>query len=794
MTGLLTRSPDPNGAPWRQRWQQALSDVSPQMSVDGPMVGHYRARQIQALLSLLPLIATGNAINTMALVWVFWGRVAHTWLGLWCFAVTLSLPLAAVWWRAMIREGVRPVATLWSTRTVSAHVVGFALLWSVVPLAVFPSADHNGAMLISSVVVGTICGGAFMLSPMVHASVAYVVTLCLACVLGLWQSTYTNTPTLTLLLGVYAAVMSGVGYANGKVFMSRLRAESETERQKQLIDLLLRDFEEHASDWLWEISPSGHLRHVSARLSQSFGLPTRMLSQRTLTELLTGMLPPDDEDAAAALAKLISCIRLGQPFRDMEISVEVGHEIHWWSLSAKPLHDEAGRSAGWRGVGVDITQTRHARDELARLANFDALTGLANRHRFSSELERLAASPEIPARPCALLFLDLDNFKHVNDTLGHSVGDQLLRRVGARLKSCVAEGDLLARLGGDEFALLTWRFTTPDTAAALAERLLVLLADPCQLDEVLVEVRASVGVALAPRDGRTPQSLLQYADLALYAAKAAGRNTYRFFDASMAATAQARALLQRELGQALASEQFRLYFQPQMRLDTGEIIGFEALVRWQHSERGLIGPGEFIPVAEETGQIVPLGNWVLREACRQAVAWPSKLRVAVNLSAVQFRSSAVIDLVDEALADSGLPPERLELEITESALIEDHDGAQATLVALRGRGVRVALDDFGTGYSSLAYLRRFPMDKLKIDGMFVRSLDTDQDAQAVVTAIISLARALRLDTTAEGIETPEQLMMLRALGCADVQGFLISRPMPSGDIVAYLARTQLMPA
>lgn len=793
MAGVSPHSPDHPRLSLRQRWQQWLVDTTPQAVVDGPLAGQFRARQIQALLSLLPLIATGNALNTIAMFWAFWDQLPHQLLAIWCLTTIFSLPLAGFWWRSMVRHSARPVASASAPRLVTLHVFAFALLWSVAPVAVFPHADHNSAMMISSVVVGTICAGAFTLSPMVPAACMYVLTLSVACVLALWQSDYGNKVSLTFLLVVYSSVMCGVSYANGKVFMSRLRADAETERQKQLIDLLLKDFEEHASDWLWEISPTGHLRHVSARLSQCFGLSTRALIQKPFTELLQGMLPANDEGAAAALAKLTSCVRMGQPFRDLEISVTVGNEVRWWALSAKPLFDESGRSAGWRGVGADITQTRQARDELARLANFDALTGLANRHRFGAELERLAASPDLPPRPCALLFLDLDNFKHVNDTLGHSVGDQLLRRVGARLRSCVAEGDLLARLGGDEFALLTWRYTSPETAGALAERLLVLLADPCQLDDVMVEVRASVGVALAPRDGRSPQALLQCADLALYAAKAAGRNTYRFFEPKMAATAQARAVLQRELGQALATEQFRIYFQPQMKLDTGDIVGFEALVRWQHSERGLVGPGEFIAVAEETGQIVPLGSWVLREACRQAMSWPDDLRVAVNLSAVQFRSSAVIELVEDALAESGLAPERLELEITESALIEDHEGAQATLVALRSRGVRVALDDFGTGYSSLAYLRRFPMDKLKIDGMFVRSLDTDQDAQAVVTAIISLAQALRLDTTAEGIETSEQLVMLRALGCADVQGYLISRPMPSTEVLAYLERTNLIP-
>ncbi|TAK93752.1 MAG: EAL domain-containing protein [Aquabacterium sp.] len=776
---------------WQQRFDERLNEVSPQESIDGPQASYFRGRQVQALMRLLPLIMTGNAINTLVICWVFWGKINSIGLALWCIFVIAALPIAAVWWRMLITNGARVLAQKTAQYVIVGHVIFFAALWSILPLVVFPSADHNGAMLVATVVVGTICGGAFMLSPMVPAAMAYVITMCLTSVVGLLQSNYATSQALMIALLVYMVIMTGVSITNGRVFMGSLRAEAETERQKQLIDLLLRDFEEHASDWLWEISPTGHLRHVSARLAHAFGMPTKALLQRSFIELLSGMLPPDDEEANAALAQLTTCIRMGQPFRDLEIAVEIGHEIQCWSLTAKPLLDEAGRSAGWRGVGSDVTHTRRTRDELARLANFDALTGLANRHRFSSELSKLAADPQTPGRPCSLLFLDLDNFKNINDSLGHGVGDQLLRRVGARLKSCVADGDLLARLGGDEFALLSWRYATHDEAAALAERLVVLLSEPCQLDDAMVEVRASMGVALAPRDGKDPQSLLQCADLALYAAKAAGRNTYRFFDQQMAESARARVRLQHELGQALNAHQFTLFFQPQMRLDTGEIIGFEALVRWQHSERGLIGPGEFIPVAEETGQIVPLGNWVLREACRVAAKWPGDLRVAVNLSAVQFRSSAVIDLVDEALAESGLDPERLEVEITESALIEDHDGAQSTLMALRSRGVRVAMDDFGTGYSSLAYLRSFPMDKLKIDGMFVRSLDSDQDAQAVVTAIISLARALRLETTAEGIETPEQLVMLRALGCDDVQGYLIARPMPGSEVRAYLEKTTL---
>jgi diguanylate cyclase (GGDEF)-like protein len=784
--------PTPHGlSRFRRSLKAWLDEVRPSVDLDGPHAAHFRARQIQALMALLPLSVIGNAVNTVTLAWVFWDRMGEPlWLAAWCLAVVLSLGVIGLLWRhRLVSDGRKRVATPRAIRTVVAHMGLFAALWATLPVVLFPQADQIGSLLLSTVSVGMICGGAFMLSPLAPAALAYVGVLFCGCLLALMRSPYADNGALMVMLTVYAVVMVGIIFTNGRMFISRLRAQAETERQKQLIDLLLRDFEEHASDWLWEINAEGRLRHVSTRLAQSFALPVRQLLDRSLTGLLAEMLPTDEPEGAHSLRHLTSCLRLGQPFRDIELPVEVGHEVRWWSLTAKPLFDERGRAAGWRGVGSDITQTRQARDELARLANYDALTGLANRHRFSTELDRLSRSPEEAARPCSLLFIDLDNFKQINDTLGHTVGDQLLRRLGARLRTCVTDGDLLARLGGDEFALLTWAHADAVAADALAARMLALIREPLQLEDAQVVVHASIGIAEAPRDGSDPRALLQCADLALYAAKAAGRATWRHFAPEMAAQALARARLQHELGQALQAEQFTLHFQPQMRLHDGEVLGFEALVRWQHSERGLVGPGEFIPVAEETGQIVPLGTWVLREACRQAARWPAHLRVAVNLSAVQFRSLSVIDLVDQALAESGLAPERLELEITESALIDDHEGAHDTLSALRTRGVRIAMDDFGTGYSSLAYLRRLPIDKLKIDGLFVRALGSDPDAQAVVTAIISLARALRMETTAEGIESVEQLAMLKALGCDDVQGFLVARPMASEDVSPYLQRT-----
>ncbi|HEX5372052.1 MAG TPA: EAL domain-containing protein [Aquabacterium sp.] len=773
----------------KARWRALLDEAVPGEAIDGPKAKYFRARQLQAVRRLFPLVILGNVFNTVAVLTHFGDRLPMLWLGLWATVAVAGLGVGYLWWGALIKEQGRPAASPAAMRLIVWHVAFYTLVWSAVPVLVFPGADHNGEMLLATVTVGMLCAGGFLLSAHVLAASAYIVILTAASVSALLRSTYGQYPMLMLLLLAYGSTILGMVWSSSRVFLSRLRAEAETERQAQLIDLLLRDFEEHASDWLWETQPHGHLRHVSRHLASTFGMSAEQLQQRPFVELLATLIPADHVEARDAHAHLSQCLLRGVAFRDLELPVLVGDDLRWWSLTAKPLFDEQGRASGWRGVGRDITSARRARDDLARLANFDSLTGLANRHRFGEALSRMTQTGSPESRRCALMFLDLDNFKNINDSLGHAVGDLLLRSVGERIRQCVDESVLLARLGGDEFALLMPHPASVQAVAELAERLLASMNEPCQLDDVRVDVRASMGIALCPIDGDDPETLLKCADLALYAAKAAGRNTWRMFDAAMAESARNRVRLQHELGEALASEQFTIYYQPQWHLGEQAVVGFEALVRWHHAERGLIGPAEFIPVAEETGQIVPLGTWVLRQACREAAAWPAHLRVSVNLSAVQFRSSAVVEVVMQALADSGLAPERLELEITESALIEDYEGAQATLMALRSRGVRVALDDFGTGYSSLAYLRHFQMDKLKIDGLFVRSLDSDTEAQAVVTAIISLARALHLETTAEGVETRAQKLMLRALGCDDIQGYLVSRPMPAPQIRDFLIRS-----
>ncbi len=786
----LNVAPPPTS--WLERLKAAFTLVHTSEAIDGPQARYFRARQIQSVLRLLPLVLLGNAVNCVAIIALFWNQVQPHWLVAWGIFVIGGLSLGSTIWRGMLRGGARPWASRKALNILTLQVCLYAIAWAAMPVTLFQFAEHSAQMLIATVVVGMLCAGGFILSPHVEAAVAYVLMLALAAAYGLANTPFASFPAIWAVLFIYAATMMAMVISSARVFMSRARADAEAERQAQLVDLLLKDFEEHASDWLWEVSSDGRLRHVSARLAQSLQTTDRELSRMPFVDFLRQRMPADRADALDAHELLSRCLQRPVSFKELELPLQVGHEVRWCSLTAKPLHDEQGAHIGWRGVGSDITLAHRAREELARLANVDSLTGLANRYCFSRELQDALLRARDEAREYAVLFVDLDNFKNINDSLGHAIGDKLLRHVGARLKSIESQGVLLARLGGDEFALLVPKQGDDLWVDDLARRILLAIGEPFQLDEVQVAVKTSVGIACFPRDGRDPDHLLKRADLALYAAKAAGRNTSRFFDPVFEESANTRVRLQQELGVALAKEEFEVLYQPQVNLHTGEVSGFEALVRWQHTERGLISPGDFIPVAEETGQIVPLGTWVLRQSCVEARNWPAHLRVAVNLSAVQFRSSSVVDLVEQALADSGLPASRLELEITESALIDDHEGAQATLMALRERGVRVALDDFGTGYSSLAYLRRFTMDKLKIDGMFVRHLATDPDAQAVVTAIISLAKALRLSTTAECVETDEQLCLLRALGCDDIQGYLAARPLHTHQIPEFLSRENLI--
>ncbi|MVT51204.1 EAL domain-containing protein [Bradyrhizobium yuanmingense] len=436
---------------------------------------------------------------------------------------------------------------------------------------------------------------------------------------------------------------------------------------------------------------------------------------------------------------------------------------------------------------MDITERKRAEARLAFMAQHDGLTGLPNRSLLRQQMDEMLLHTRRGSEKVALLMLGLDNFKAVNDTLGHAVGDKLLRGVAKRLRSTLRDEDALARLNSDEFAVLQSGLARPEDAVMLAKRLLAAIADPYLLDGHSVVIGASIGIAMAPGDGEDSEKLLKSADMALSRAKLDARGSFAFFEAALDAKAQSRRKIEVELRDAIQNDVLRPYYQPLIDLSSGRITGFEALVRWPHAERGMVSPAEFIPVAEDTGLINPLGGLMLRRACLDAAAWPDDVRVAVNLSPLQFRSGNLLSMVTDALKHSGLAPRRLELEITETLLLEKSAQVLATLHALRALGVRISMDDFGTGYSSLSYLRSFPFDKIKIDQSFVRDLAANREAQAIIRSIVSLGKGLGVTITAEGVETEAELSCLRAEGCHEGQGFLFSKARPNAEIVSLLA-------
>jgi diguanylate cyclase (GGDEF)-like protein len=519
----------------------------------------------------------------------------------------------------------------------------------------------------------------------------------------------------------------------------------------------------------------------NARYSEMYDLPTELTQPRTsLRSILAyrarqGTATVGSEDFVAeelAIAAQHTTITLEQQLQDGRII----------SLIKAPLN-----TGGSITIHMDVTEKRNSEKKIAFLAHHDALTGLANRVQLREHIERMLKDGERGAK-AAILCLDLDNFKTVNDTLGHSVGDALLCAVAGRLQGLLREDDLVSRTGGDEFAIVqAGNEPAMQASAALASRIVEAVSAPFEIGDHTVVIGASVGIAIAPDDGSDPDQLLKNADMALYRAKGEGRARFHFFEMEMDVKAQTRRLLELDLRKAIGSGEFELFYQPIVNLAENRITGFEALLRWNHPTRGRVPPNEFIPLAEETGLITSIGEWVIRKACIEAKTWPSDLRVAVNVSPVQFRSKGLASIVTSAVASAGLVPDRLELEITETVLMHNNEETLITLHQLQSLGVRISMDDFGTGYSSLSFLRSFPFDKIKIDQSFVRDVIDNPHSIGIIRAIADLGQSMGITTTAEGVETQQQLDQMRNEGCTEVQGYFYSRPVPASEIVALLS-------
>ncbi|QDM40205.1 EAL domain-containing protein [Altererythrobacter sp. TH136] len=548
---------------------------------------------------------------------------------------------------------------------------------------------------------------------------------------------------------------------------------------------VLEDFEQTGLAWIWASDADGVLSYLSPGAAEAMGLPLANLLGRPLATLFETDPEHPDTHSARPLGFQISAHN-----RIVDVTVRcalpearTGRPV-WLSLSGQPKVDLTGRFHGYRGSAKDISVEYQRQIEDSRLAEYDSLTGLYNRHRMHRRLESVLAAFKAAKRNCALMMLDLDRFKQVNDTMGHPAGDDLLRQVAERLRNIIGDRGEIGRLGGDEFQVIIPDVDDRGKLGELADKIIQIVSQPYPIDGKRAIIGTSVGIAIAPYDGQEVEELVRASDLALYSAKNGGRGQFRFYSSDLKDEEEERQLLLDDLREALESEQLELHYQPVVRIHDNHVVGMEALMRWEHEERGWVSPGMFIPVAEDSSLIGPLGDWALNRACADAAAWPDTVRVAVNVSARQFTTAGFVDVVADALQASGLDPDRLELELTESVFMGDSEATEETFRALKKIGVRLALDDFGTGYSSLSYLRSAPFDKLKVDKSFVDSCtQKDQNSAKIITAIIGLSKALGMETTVEGVEAFDQLEVVRSRGAELVQGWIFAKAMPQHQVL-----------
>jgi len=603
--------------------------------------------------------------------------------------------------------------------------------------------------------------------------------------LGLWLPVIAASHGITNWLVMAAGVVMvccGVvrQYRLDNAAQERL---AEVLRRQARAEEILTDYEQTGQGWFWETDRRGLITYVSETIEQVLGRPADGFIGRPFTDLFS--LDGDDLEGERTLNFHLTA---RSSFTDLAVRAANEREERWWAISGRPVHDGFRNFLGFRGSGSDLTEMRRSQQNETRLAHYDSLTGLANRFQMSQLLEKILGALNREHRACAVFLLDLDRFKQVNDTLGHPAGDALLKQVAQRLEWTVGDSGRVGRLGGDEFKVILPGRSKSEELARLAGRIIENLSQPYVIDGHRVLIGASVGIARCPQDGSTSEELIRNADLALYAAKDGGRGRHHFYAADLHSDAEERRQMEADLREAIANGSLELHYQPVVETTTERITGFEALVRWTHPRLGALSPAKFVPIAEEAGLISQIGEWALRTACHDLASWPAGVRVAVNVSPLQFANPALPSVVVQAIAQARVDASRLELEITESVFLNDDDQNEGMFAALKRIGVRLALDDFGTGYSSLGYLKKAPFDKIKIDQSFVRGA-TEKGSRngAIISSIVNLAEALGMETTAEGVETHDELDLMRALGCSHIQGYIYEKALTATQVTQRLA-------
>jgi len=668
-------------------------------------------------------------------------------------------------------------------RLMCGYIAGTSTLWA---LGIAASSSFHA---VDSILVPVALASGFFLASIV--AVASPPLAVINAIVALSTTIlFSGDPEATFTIDVVALLI--VGYSvlvtQRTLFGGRHRLGIELQAKKSLN--FVEEFENSGRGWFWETDFKGTLSYVSRQLADDFECEPEALLGRQFTDLLS---VDSGEDSIEERKTLGFHLSARFPFSDVVVRPASEQDVHW-SLSGNPIFDERGRFLGFRGIGTDLTEQRRSEREISRLARFDSLTGLPNRAMMRQTLDEALRNAAHRQKGCALFMIDLDRFKNVNDTLGHPVGDALLRQVAERLKSVMGNHGQVGRLGGDEFQAVLPGAAEFGLLEALARTLIEQVSRPYAIEGHRVAIGASVGIAIGDPGRASADALVRNADLALYAAKADGRGKHRLYEPSMHSEAAERQILENDLSQAIDRGELSVHYQPVVRAAAEEISGFEALVRWSHPTRGPISPAKFIPLAEETGLIGKIGEWVLRTALEEAVHWPDHVRVAVNLSPLQFNDPTVIDMVRRHLEETGVRPDRLELEITEGVFLADGDSTDETFAKLKKIGVRLALDDFGTGYSSLGYLKKAPFDKIKIDQSFVRGAASSANRNAaIIRAIVTLAETLGMDSCAEGVETHDDLQLIRELGVSMIQGYIFGKPCPA-EAARQIANSMTMTA
>jgi diguanylate cyclase (GGDEF)-like protein/PAS domain S-box-containing protein len=720
--------------------------------------------QLISRAQLAPFFAAANIVAALMMAANLWDVASPALLIPWGLAVAgvnfASMRLAAHQSITCVGRAGRKVPMWMMVGEVAAR----AAVWLSLPLYLFPTLDPGTQVVTASIMAGLGIGalGLVVVPPCATAwMVCFTLGVGGSLVLARHSVPFQNVSTIVFNLGV---AIFGV-FTVARWAFHQLETNADVGSQSESSSLLLQEYEQRGVGWLWQVDSENRVTYISSRMSALLGKPASQLIGHSLPALLGGH------------AELGRVLLEKQPFNSLEMELKTARGPRWISIAGDPIIDTAGRFEGFRGVGSDITEIRQTQERLTHLANVDVLSGLPNRGRVRQLLGEALRSATSGNVPCAIMFLDLDGFKPVNDTFGHPKGDAVLRAVAKRLVDEVSADGHVGRMGGDEFAIVVIDAQSRKTVEQLADRIINAIKEPYLIDQTEIRIGVSIGCAFGPIDGATVDDLILKADLALYQAKDAGRGCARYFSSELQSEQEDRVRLEAELRQAIAADQFHLAFQPLINAKDQRLVGFEALIRWNHPQRGNVPPNVFIPVAEESGLMAPIGEWVIDEACRAAASWPEPITVALNISPKQIIQPNLPNVVSEALARHKLPGNRIELEVTEGVFLGDNGSTLDVLKRLRALGVGIALDDFGTGYSSIGYLNKAVFHKLKIDGSFVREAGSRPENVAIIQSIVQLAKSFRMSITAEGVETAEDFERMRDLGCDTIQGYLFGKPL-----------------